>query len=190
MEPWSASGSMLAPIVVGVVSPTSGSGNAADVWQYILGAAVSSVPSASQLTRRRLAGGEVGETSLVRRTFLAWPDDGAARYAAMARLADVHPGAPPPADRKLNVWEVGILSFAPGAAAPAVPDDRDVVVFEVTWFHVANDGTIQGAHQLALLRHLWVLGMQRQDPDLVIFGGQHHWDEAWWPAPQPAATQS
>lgn len=46
-------------------------------------------------------------------------------------------------------------------------------------------GYLVGGLHLALLRHLWVENVRAHDPDLVVIGGQTHFDDSWW---RPLAT--
>ena len=43
-----------------------------------------------------------------------------------------------------------------------------------------NSSWQMAAPQLALLRHLYAEALKALSPQVVLFGGQRHWDDAWW----------
>jgi hypothetical protein len=65
-----------------------------------------------------------------------------------------------------------------GTAAPAIGSDRATAMLEVTRFTI-HAGSMRGAWQLALLRHLWSDALRSQDQDMQIFGGQRDWKMSW-----------
>ena len=74
-----------------------------------------------------------------------------------------------------------------GLCTPAVPEDYDSAMLQVNRFRLSK-GNLEGAPQLALLRHLWAENVKAASPDAIVFGGQHDWDDAWWTESLPAPS--
>jgi len=172
MNRWDAPDSIFAPIIAGVPPGTrwSGFGNA-------LIAARQSVPKAAvgYNVRRGL------KTTHEKRdrTLISQSGDAAKPFTYRIYLIDL------PRDRQLTsatvgrLWEVGMTWLKDGLCTPAVPADYDTAMLQVNKFRLSK-GSLEGAPQLALLRHLWAESVRAASPDAVVFGGQHHWEDAWW----------
>lgn len=184
MESWREERSLFAPLVVGadLSAPFApGFGNA-------LLAAAASVPATTVPYAVKKPGKFKREAETRVRKLISVSGEASRPYAARVRLTDVPPGM---ADAVTSLgcrrWEAGLYILKKGTAAPAIPDDLDVALLEVSMYRLSGGGLI-GAGQLALLRHLWILSLKAADPGLVIIGGQDGWADNWWREPAPAVS--
>jgi hypothetical protein len=60
-----------------------------------------------------------------------------------------------------------------------IPDVQTNIRIIVSRFQLPG-GRIDSSTQLAFFRHLVIEGLQGIDPELVVLGGQHDWNDAWW----------
>lgn len=172
MNLWNAPESLFAPLIAAVPPGTAwaGFGNA-------LISAQQSVPRAVinyRITRRFKFVHEQRDRTLV------WQSsDETKTFNSRIYLIDL------PRERTLNhlgpcvLWEVGLSHLRSGLCQPAVPEVFDSAILQISKFRLSN-GTIAGAPQLALLRHLWAENVRSASPEAIVFGGQHHWDDSWW----------
>lgn len=80
-----------------------------------------------------------------------------------------------------------------GRSAPRSPRRRWATACRVQPYPIRVDvtsyrlegGKVLDAQQLALFRHYVVVGFQAIDPRAVVVGGQHDWQDNWWPIAQP-----
>ncbi len=179
MESWREPRSLFAPLIIGAdLSALSapGFGNA-------LLAAAGSVPETTVPYTVKKPGKLKREAETRVRTLACITGDAAGPYAARVRLVDVPPrmtaAAAPLACRR---WEAGLYVLKKGTATPAIPDDLDLAVLEISMYRLSGEG-FTGAGQLALLRHLWILSLSAADPGLLVIGGQDGWSDDWWRVP-------
>jgi hypothetical protein len=171
MKPWDAHGSLLAPLVIGADRANPGSSGVLEAFD----AAVNCVPSAETetwvgpLKRKRQS------ASIALQPVSA---EMAKPYHRRARLVVRNPGesAETAADRWW--WEVALVVLKDGTAMPAIGADRVTALLEVTRFTIQS-GTMRGAWQLALLRHLWSETLRSRDQGMQVFGGQRDWKMNW-----------
>ena len=183
MEAWREGRSLLAPLLVGASidkEPAPGFANA-------LLAAAGSVPDATTPYAVRRPGKLRRETESRRRTLTCVIGGPSRPYSVRVRLVDVPPGSTAAAaSLACRQWEVGLRLMKTGTAIPAIPDDLDVGLLELSMYQLGGEGLAGGA-QLALLRHLWILTLKASDPDLIVVGGQDGWSDDWWTETQQPA---
>lgn len=172
MNRWDASDSIFAPIIAAVPPGTTWSG-----FTNALYAAQESVPTAFVAYTMR-KGFKSSLEKRERRIISRGSSEGSA-FSERLFLIDV------PQDRKLantfsgQLWEVGLTVLRNGLCTPAVPDDYTTALLQVNGFRLSK-GTLEGAPQLALLRHLWAESVRAASPNAIVFGGQTHWHDTWW----------
>jgi hypothetical protein len=76
-------------------------------------------------------------------------------------------------------WSLGLSQLKDGLMTPAIPADYSSAILQTFQFQVLGEG-IQGAPQLALVRHLWTEEVIAASHHAIVFGGQHHWKDEWW----------
>jgi hypothetical protein len=177
VELWQEPDSIVAPLVVGIHPDVD---KRAPHVEYTLYGTHRSIPPTS-VVRLVKQPRQVKRTEVTYSRQTQWVEgDGAKPYIFRVRLIDIAPGVQPnQVSPSLRIWEVGLVTAARGAAAPAIGDDLITVVLEVSNFVVAQ-GVVLGAPQLALFRHLWIETLRTYDPDLVVAGGQTRFEPHWW----------
>jgi len=184
MKAWDAPESLLAPLVIGASQVTPGSLGVLDAFD----AAVGCVPAAETETwvgpmKRNRQSASI--TLQPVNAELAKP------YNRRARLVVRNEGEAADIAAHRWWWEVALVVLKDGTAMPAIGQDRVTALLEVTRFTILS-GTMRGAWQLALLRHLWSESLRSQDADIQILGGQRDWKMNWITpaAPAPSAAGS
>jgi hypothetical protein len=174
MNRWEAPDSIFAPIIAAVPPGTiwAGFGNA-------LIAAAESVPYADIPYRVKRPGSFKFTHEVRQRMLLTTSAAGAKPFSTRAFLFDKPPGRKVSNLSTVRMWEVGMTHLKDGLCTPAVPEDFDSGILQVSKFQLTGKG-LPGASQLALLRHLWAEAVLTASPDAIVFGGQHHWQDAWW----------
>ncbi len=136
------------------------------------------VVPALTVTRKRLEGRKAVPTPHARRVLFSQGTN--AGYRLLARCVDFAPGDTPATAFPRWQWEVGFFVFADGHGPAIIPAGHVAVRADVTRFQIESRGVV-AAPQLALLRHMFVLGIQAIDPQALVFGGQRGWRTEWWP---------
>lgn len=103
-------------------------------------------------------------------------------YAHVARLVDYRPGEEPADAWARWRWELAASVVTDHSQAQLVGDPQTTIRLDVTKYRLSAGKLLQ-AQELALLRHYIVSGLRVIDPALVVIGGQHDWDDKWWPEP-------
>lgn len=173
MDRWNAPQTIFAPVIAGVPADVqwSGFGNA-------LLAAADMIPTTTLPYTVKRPGSFKKTTEVRQRRTVAVTGEDAKPYGAQIRLLDRSP------DLKYQgpdegLWEVSLTNWRDGLCAPAIPADFDTAILEVSLLRIYA-GRQPGAPQLALLRYLYAEALATLFPEVIIFGGQRHWDQAWW----------
>lgn len=169
MNRWEVPESIFEPLVAAVPPGTEWSGFSDPFF-----AAARSLPVASSTVGRTRGG-----PALLERRVVAYSTEEARPYHVRARLIDRIRDDQQPAKGSGILWEVGMLVARKGLCGPAVPDEFDCALLQVTILQVTAEG-VPGSPQLALLRHLWAQAVLAASPEAIMFGGQHHWNDEWW----------
>jgi hypothetical protein len=174
MNRWAAPGSVFAPVIAAVPPGTEwcGFGNA-------LIAMADCVPHAMHAYRVKRPGTLRRITEVRERMLLTVTGQDAAPFSVRALLIDKPPGRKAEHLAAIRMWELGMTRLKDGLCGPAIPDDFDSAILQVSKFQISKLG-LAGAPQLALLRHLWAQAVLAASPDAIVFGGQHDWQDAWW----------
>ena len=174
MNRWQASESIFAPIVTALPPGThwSGFGNA-------IIAASGCVPDTAIVYRMKRPGTFKAVNEIRRRSLLCVTGENAAPFSARVSLLDRPPGRQVPNLAGIRLWEVGMTWLKKGLCTPAVPEDFDTAILQVSKFQITQRG-LAGGPQLALLRHLWAEAVLAASGEAIVFGGQYHWQDSWW----------
>jgi hypothetical protein len=174
MDRWDAPDSIFAPLIAAVPPQThwSGFGNA-------LIAAGESIPHPEMSYRTKKPGTLKWHSEIRERMLLVTTGEKASPFSARAFLFDKRPGEKVSNLATVRLWEVGMTRLKNGLCAPAVSEDFDTAILQVSKFQLTKAG-LSGAPQLALLRHLWAEAVLSASPGAIVFGGQHHWQDDWW----------
>lgn len=171
-----SSTSILAPLLLGI--HTAGIDSRVNVFELAWQAAADAVPVSAAVLTVAVAR---NQTQQIRHTRQITTVNGSNTYAYTARLTDRRSGEKATAAWSRWRWEVSALVVKRGYQS-IVGNADQVVRVDVTRSRLLA-GAVQQAHELALFRHLIVTGLQAMDPDLVVLGGQHSWDDSWWTVP-------
>jgi hypothetical protein len=171
---WDAPDSIFAPIVAAVPPGTVWAGFANTLF-----AAERGLPRAAILYRVKRPGSFKTVNEIRERTSISYSGESAEPFSARARLSEHAKGSSPPGDAGATLWEVGLTHLKDGLCAPAVPEDWDSAILQTSTFRLMQYG-LQGAPQLALIRHRWAEAIRAAAPGAIIFGGQRHWQDEWW----------
>ena len=182
MNRWDAPESIFAPIIAAVPPDTEWAG-----FFNTLEWAIGGIPCATQVYNVKRPGTfrKVKETR--ERKMTTSNAEARKPFTSRVWLADVSPDGK--RDAASNLWMLGMTHLKDGLCAPAVPDDYDSAILQVVRFRMNKDG-LTGAPQLALVRHRWAEGVLAASPRAIVFGGQRHWDDAWWTETIPQLTET
>jgi hypothetical protein len=182
MNSWEAPDSVFAPIIAAVPADTqwSGFGNA-------LIAAAGSIPHAMLTYRVKRPGTLKRITEVRERMLVTTTGEQAAPFSVRAILIDRPPDRKVPNLAAIGMWTAGMTRLKNGLCAPAVPEDFDSAILQVSKFQLSQLG-VHGAPQLALLRHLWSQAVLAASPDAIVFGGQRDWQAGWWTEQLPESA--
>jgi hypothetical protein len=164
--------SLIAPVIVGVHRDNS----PIDYLKLAVDGAISAIPTVrTQLNVLFQGKKQVEAVEHLRRPFSGTDKSG----AFIIRLCDQRPGESFSDVWPRWRWEVSCKVLDYGEQPVPIPGVSTTLSLAVTRFQL-NEGRIDSAIQLALFRHLWVQGLRGVDPQLVVGGGHHDWDVAWW----------
>jgi hypothetical protein len=164
--------SILGPVLIGLTTITSHDSQLIDdVWRT----AADSVPTTLPVLNV-LAGKATQPQKHQRRVLTAQGTD----YLKLAQLCDVRSQESSDESWKRWRWMVAAKVAPDDAARQLVGQDRTPIRIDVTAYRL-QAGMVLGAQQLALFRHYVVIGFRALDPSLVVLGGQHDWQDNWWP---------
>lgn len=174
MNRWDAPESVFADLIAAVPPGTkwAGFGNA-------LFAAEGGIPVAAVLYKVKRPGRFTRTDEIRERQTISYSGDPAKPFTARARLLDRPRGATTPSDASAILWEVGMTHLKDGLCTPAVPEDYDSAILQISTFRLTQSG-VTGAPQLALLRHRWAEAVLAASSEAIVFGGQHNWNDEWW----------
>lgn len=163
--------SVLGPILVGLTTTPRDSQFIDDVWQT----AASSVPTTMPVLKVRV--GKASQPQKHRRVVLR---GNGADYLKLARLCDARSNEPVNESWERWRWTVGVKVPPDDATRQFVGPGRTPIRIDVVSYRL-QAGKVVDAQQLALFRHYVVAGFHAIDPSLVVHGGQHGWQDSWWP---------
>lgn len=169
--------SILGPILIGFTTTPQDAQLIDEVWRT----AAESVPTTLPVLKVQAGKGSQPLTHQ-RRVLTA---KGTA-YLKLAQLCDVR--SQEPSDESWNRWRwmVAAKIAADDASRQLAGEGRTPIRMDVTSYQL-QASTVVGAQQLALFRHFVVTGFRALDPSLVVVGGQHGWQDGWWPIAPKAA---
>jgi hypothetical protein len=183
MNRWEAPESIFAPIIAAVPPDTEWAG-----FVNTLEWAAGGIPRSTLVYNIKRPGTFRKIKEVRERRMATGSGDAAKPFTSCASLADRNREGGP-GDAASNLWMLGITNVKDGLCAPAVPDDYDTGILQVIRFRLNKDG-LTGAPQLALVRHRWAEGVLAASPRAIVFGGQRHWDDAWWTENIPQPTEA
>jgi hypothetical protein len=167
--------SILGPILIGLTTPPNELEVIDEVWR----SGADSVPTTLPVLKV-----QAGKTSQPlkhqRRVLTGQGTD----YLKLARLCDVRGNESVDESWQRWRWMVAAKLAKDDGARQLVGPGRTPIRIDVTSYRL-QAGKVLEAQQLALFRHYVVVGFHALDPSLVVFGGQHGWQDNWWPLPQP-----
>jgi hypothetical protein len=169
--------SILGPILIGLSTTAGDAQLLDDVWR----AAADSVPTTMPVLNVQV-GKATQPQKHQRRVLTGQGTD----YLKLAQLCDIRSQEPSDESWKRWRWMVAAKVAPDDAARQLVGQGRTPIRIDVVSYRL-QAGAVQGAQQLALFRHCVVSGFHALDPGLVVLGGQHDWQDNWWPIAQQAA---
>lgn len=169
--------SILGPLLIGLTTTPDDAQIVDNVWRT----AADSVPTTLPVLNVRV-GKATQQQKHQRRVLTAKGTD----YLKLAQLCDIRGQEPSEESWKRWRWMVAAKVAADDAARELVGPGRMAFRIDVLSYRL-QAGMVLGAQQLALFRHYVVIGFHALDPSLVVFGGQHGWQDNWWPIANKAA---
>jgi hypothetical protein len=163
--------SVLGPILIGLTTTPHETQLIDEVWR----AAADSVPTTLPVLKVQV-GKATQPQKHQRRVLVAKGTD----YLKLAQLCDARSQESSDETWKRWRWMVAAKIAPDDATRQLAGAGRTPIRIDVTSYRI-QAGMVLGAQQLALFRHYVVAGFSALDPSLVVFGGQHGWQDSWWP---------
>jgi hypothetical protein len=168
--------SILGPILIGLTATRHDAQLIDDVWRT----AADSVPTTVPVLNVQV--GKVNQPQKHQRSVLTAQGTD---YLKLAQLCDIRSQEPSEESWKRWRWMVAAKVAADDAARQLAGQGRTPIRIDVISYRL-QAGMVLGAKQLALFRH-YVVSFHALDPSLVVLGGQHGWQDNWWPVADKAA---
>lgn len=163
--------SVLGPVLIGLTGTSREPELIDEVWRT----AAASVPTTMPVIKVQAGKGAQPQKHQRRVLTGQGPD-----YPVVARLCDARNQEPADETWKRWQWEAGARMAPDDGTRQLVGPGRTAIRVDVTCYRL-RAGEVLCAQQLALFRHYVVVGFHALDPGLVVLGGQHGWQDSWWP---------
>lgn len=167
--------SVLGPLLIGFAATAHDTDLIDEVWRV----AAESVPTTMPVMNVR-----EGKTTVGRKHKRKILTGTGTDYLKLAKLCDIRGDEPADESWKRGHWMVSAKLAPDDGTRQYLGPGRTCIRVDVTSYRL-QAGQVLEAQQLALFRHYVVAGFQAIDPTVVVLGGQHDWQDNWWPVAQP-----